>query len=341
MATLYAHRRMCPGMSRRHVCSVVEPVNQCCKLLAVTLLTARDIREIAADIGLRPTKQKGQNFVIDPNTVRSIVTAAGLEDAANVVEIGPGLGSLTLGLLEAGHCVTAVEIDELLAARLPHTVERFAGTEAADRDPETGTEAADRADRTARFSLVGADALKVTELPAPVSGGEANRPDALVANLPYNAAVPVLLHFLETFPSLKTVLVMVQLEVADRLAAAPGSRTYGVPSVKAQWYGDVRLAGRIGKNVFWPAPNIDSGLVRIDVTRTDRDPVQRRRLFSLVDAAFAQRRKTLRAALSGWAGSAQRAEELLLAAGLDPKVRGEALTVADFERLADVEGSRP
>ncbi len=328
-------------MSRRHVCSVVEPVNQCCKLLAVTLLTARDIREIAADIGLRPTKQKGQNFVIDPNTVRSIVTAAGLEDAANVVEIGPGLGSLTLGLLEAGHCVTAVEIDELLAARLPHTVERFAGTEAADRDPETGTEAADRADRTARFSLVGADALKVTELPAPVSGGEANRPDALVANLPYNAAVPVLLHFLETFPSLKTVLVMVQLEVADRLAAAPGSRTYGVPSVKAQWYGDVRLAGRIGKNVFWPAPNIDSGLVRIDVTRTDRDPVQRRRLFSLVDAAFAQRRKTLRAALSGWAGSAQRAEELLLAAGLDPKVRGEALTVADFERLADVEGSRP
>ncbi|WP_298415870.1 16S rRNA (adenine(1518)-N(6)/adenine(1519)-N(6))-dimethyltransferase RsmA [Brevibacterium sp.] len=307
----------------------------------MTLLTARDIREIAADIGLRPTKQKGQNFVIDPNTVRSIVTAAGLEDAANVVEIGPGLGSLTLGLLEAGHCVTAVEIDELLAARLPHTVERFAGTEAADRDPETGTEAADRADRTARFSLVGADALKVTELPAPVSGGEANRPDALVANLPYNAAVPVLLHFLETFPSLKTVLVMVQLEVADRLAAAPGSRTYGVPSVKAQWYGDVRLAGRIGKNVFWPAPNIDSGLVRIDVTRTDRDPVQRRRLFSLVDAAFAQRRKTLRAALSGWAGSAQRAEELLLAAGLDPKVRGEALTVADFERLADVEGSRP
>src|SRR5699024_5255534 len=199
---------------------MIVPGGQCCKLLAVTLLTARDIREIAADIGLRPTKQKGQNFVIDPNTVRSIVTAAGLEDAANVVEIGPGLGSLTLGLLEAGHSVTAVEIDELLAARLPYTVERFAGAEAADRDPETGTEAAgteaagteaaDRADRTARFSLVGADALKVTELPAPVSGGEANRPDALVANLPYNVAVPVLLHFLETFPSLKTVLVMVQ-----------------------------------------------------------------------------------------------------------------------------------
>ena len=314
----------------------------------MTLLTARDIREIAADIGLRPTKQKGQNFVIDPNTVRSIVTAAGLDEAANVVEIGPGLGSLTLGLLEAGHSVTAVEIDEALATRLPHTVARFAGAEAADPDPKTsaeagGAEAGEQASRTARFSLVGADALKVTELPTPVSGGEGNRPDALVANLPYNVAVPVLLHFLETFPSLKTVLVMVQLEVAERLAAAPGSRTYGVPSVKAQWYGDVRLAGRIGKNVFWPAPNIDSGLVRIDVTRTDRDPAQRRRLFTLIDAAFAQRRKTLRAALSGWAGCPQRAEELLLAAGIDPKTRGEALTVADFERLAaaSVEEPRP
>ncbi|UVI35115.1 16S rRNA (adenine(1518)-N(6)/adenine(1519)-N(6))-dimethyltransferase RsmA [Brevibacterium spongiae] len=277
----------------------------------MTLLTARDIRELAADIGLRPTKQKGQNFVIDPNTVRSIVTAAGLDKPSNVVEIGPGLGSLTLGLLEAGHSVTAVEIDEVLAAKLPETVERFAGTEAA-------------------FSLVNADALRVTELPE-------SQPEALVANLPYNVAVPVLLHFLETFSSLKSVLVMVQLEVAERLAAPPGSRTYGVPSVKAQWYGDVRLAGRIGKNVFWPAPNIDSGLVRIDVTRTDRDPADRRRLFGLVDAAFAQRRKTLRAALSGWAGSPQRSEALLTAAGIDPKTRGEALTVTDFERLAAVE----
>src|SRR5699024_4140968 len=177
------------------------------------------------------------------------------------------------------------------------TVEMFAGAEAADRDPETGTEAAgtegagteaaDRADRTARFSLVGDDALKVSELPAPVSGGEANRPDLPLANLPHNVPVPVLLHSLETLPSRKTVLGRDQLEVADRLAAAPGSRTYGVPSVKAQWFGDVRQAGRIGKNVFWPAPNIDSGLVRIDVTRTDRHPVQRRRLFSLLDAAFA------------------------------------------------------
>jgi 16S rRNA (adenine1518-N6/adenine1519-N6)-dimethyltransferase len=301
-------------------------------LLAVTLLTARDIRELAADIGLRPTKQKGQNFVIDPNTVRSIVTAAGLDEASNVVEIGPGLGSLTLGLLEAGHSVTAVEIDEVLASKLPSTVEKFEGAEAA-------------------FSLINADALRVTDLATgggsadeadADSGAEAdrsaaNRPDALVANLPYNVAVPVLLHFLETFPSLKAVLVMVQLEVAERLAAAPGSRTYGVPSVKAQWYGDVRLAGRIGKNVFWPAPNIDSGLVRIDVTRTDRNPEVRRRLFTLIDAAFAQRRKTLRAALSGWAGSAQKAEELLTAAGNDPRTRGEALGVADFERLAAVD----
>ncbi|MGO2038351.1 MAG: 16S rRNA (adenine(1518)-N(6)/adenine(1519)-N(6))-dimethyltransferase RsmA [Brevibacterium sp.] len=282
----------------------------------MTLLTARDIREIAADIGLRPTKQKGQNFVIDPNTVRSIVTAARLEPASSVVEIGPGLGSLTLGLLEAGHRVTAVEIDEVLAARLPDTIGKYGDSEA-----------------TANFDLVNADALKVTELP--------EAPDALVANLPYNVAVPVLLHFLEIFPSLSSVLVMVQLEVAERLAADPGSRTYGVPSVKAQWYGKVGLAGRIGKNVFWPAPNIDSGLVHIDVSRTDRDPDQRRRLFGVVDAAFAQRRKTLRAALAGWAGSAARAEELLLAAGIDPKTRGDALGVADFERLAQVAADRP
>ena len=279
--------------------------------MGVTLLTARDIRDIAADIGLRPTKQKGQNFVIDPNTVRSIVATADLAGAQNVVEIGPGLGSLTLGLLEAGHAVTAVEIDEVLAARLPATIAEFA-PEAVDR-----------------FDLVGADALKVTELP--------QAPDALVANLPYNVAVPVLLRFLEIFPSLRTVLVMVQLEVAERLAAGPGSRTYGVPSVKAQWYGEVGLAGRIGKNVFWPAPNIDSGLVRIDVTRSERDPAERTRLFSLVDAAFAQRRKTLRAALATWAGSPARAEEVLRAADIDPRTRGEALGVADFARLAAAE----
>lgn len=289
----------------------------------MTLLTARDIREIAADIGLRPTKQKGQNFVIDPNTVRSIVTSAKLEGVQNVVEIGPGLGSLTLGLLEAGHHVTAVEIDEVLASRLPSTIAKYTDS---STSAATVSSAEPAADQGANFDLVNADALKITELP--------REPQALVANLPYNVAVPVLLHFLEIFPSLKSVLVMVQLEVAERLAAGPGSRTYGVPSVKAQWYGDVTLAGRIGKNVFWPAPNIDSGLVHIDVSRTHRDPAQRRRLFSVVDAAFAQRRKTLRAALATWAGSPQHAEELLIAAGIDPKTRGEALGVADFERLA-------
>lgn len=284
----------------------------------MTLLTARDIREIAADIGLRPTKQKGQNFVIDPNTVRSIVTSAKLQENSSVVEIGPGLGSLTLGLLEAGHHVTAVEIDEVLADRLPATVAKH-----------TSSDPGEPADEASRFELVHADALKVTEL--------ATKPQALVANLPYNIAVPVLLHFLEIFPSLKSVLVMVQLEVAERLAAGPGSRTYGVPSVKSQWYGDVTLAGRIGKTVFWPAPNIDSGLVHIDVTRIQRDPQARTRLFSVVDAAFAQRRKTLRAALATWAGSPQRAEELLRSADINPKTRGEALGVADFERLAAAE----
>ena len=197
---------------------MIVPANECGKLLAVTLLTARDIREIAADIGLRPTKQKGQNFVIDPNTVRSIVASAKLQGHSSVVEIGPGLGSLTLGLLEAGHDVTAVEIDEVLAQRLPATVKKYGHTD-------------DAAEGAANFELVNADALRVTELPT--------APEALVANLPYNVAVPVLLHFLEIFPSLKSVLVMVQLEVAERLAAGPGSRTYGVPSVKAQWYGDV------------------------------------------------------------------------------------------------------
>ncbi len=297
--------------------------------MAVTLLTARDIREIAADLGLRPTKQKGQNFVIDPNTVRSIVAAARLDSPQNVVEIGPGLGSLTLGLLEAGHHVTAVEIDRLLAERLPETIR----THTQDLAEAGGTGNARVADASARFDLINADALRVTEVPT--------NPQALVANLPYNVAVPVLLHFLEIFPSLTSVLVMVQLEVAERLSAGPGSRTYGVPSVKAQWYGDVTLAGRIGKNVFWPAPNIDSGLVHIDVTRTERDPAARARLFSLVDAAFAQRRKTLRAALATWAGSAQRAEEILRAAGIDPRTRGEALGVADFERLAAAGAAAP
>lgn len=291
-----------------------------------TLLSARDVRVLADGLGLRPTKQRGQNFVIDPNTVRMIVGAAQLDGPQTVVEIGPGLGSLTLGLLDAGHRVVAVEIDELLASRLPETVHRFAADlfEAPER-----VEGADAPDFTEPFALVHADAMRVTELP-----DHLGEPTALVANLPYNVAVPVLLHFLATFPAIKQVLVMVQAEVADRLAAPPGSRTYGVPSVKAQWYGTVDRAADVGKNVFWPAPNVGSGLVRITRRDTPREG-DRDAVFAVVDAAFAQRRKTLRSALSGWAGSAAAAEAALTRAGVDPRARGETLTVDDFAAIAE------
>ncbi|WP_255499614.1 MULTISPECIES: 16S rRNA (adenine(1518)-N(6)/adenine(1519)-N(6))-dimethyltransferase RsmA [Aeromicrobium] len=273
----------------------------------VRLLGAADIRRLAEEAGVRPTKQRGQNFVIDGNTVRRIVDVSGVGPDDVVVEIGPGLGSLTLALLDRARHVTAVEIDEALAARLPATIEQFAPG-AADR-----------------FDLVQADAMRVTELPGPA-------PTALVANLPYNVSVPVLLHFLETFPSLRTVLVMVQAEVAHRLAAGPGSRTYGIPSVKAAWYADVRLAGNIGRNVFWPAPNVDSALVAM--TRHEPLPGDRAAVFRVVDAAFAQRRKTLRAALAGVAGGGPAAEAALTAAGIDPRTRGEQLTVEQFAAVA-------
>ena len=282
-----------------------------------TLLSARDVRVLADGLGLRPTKQRGQNFVIDPNTVRMIVGAAHLDGSQTVVEIGPGLGSLTLGLLDAGHRVVAVEIDELLASRLPETVHRFAA-DVFDASAGTGP-----------FALVNADAMRLTELP-----DHLGEPTALVANLPYNVAVPVLLHFLATFPAIRQVLVMVQAEVADRLAAPPGSRTYGVPSVKAQWYGTVDRAADVGKNVFWPAPNVGSGLVRIMRRETPREG-DRDAVFAVVDAAFAQRRKTLRSALSGWAGSAAAAEAVLTRAGVDPRARGETLTVDDFAAIAE------
>ncbi|TCI98701.1 16S rRNA (adenine(1518)-N(6)/adenine(1519)-N(6))-dimethyltransferase RsmA [Aeromicrobium sp. IC_218] len=287
----------------------------------VRLLTAPDVRTLADEIGLRPTKQRGQNFVIDPNTVRRIVRTSGIGDRDVVLEVGPGLGSLTLGLLETADRVVAIEVDEVLATRLPRTVEEHAGA-AADR-----------------FTLVLQDALRVTELPGPA-------PTALVANLPYNVSVPVLLHLLELLPSIERGLVMVQAEVAHRLAAGPGSRTYGVPSVKAAWYGDLHLAGNIGRNVFWPAPNVDSALV----AWTRREPPSvpgweteelRRRLITVVDAAFAQRRKTLRAALAGVAGSPAAAEEALVAAGLSPQVRGEQLDLDAFVRLAVAMGRTP
>lgn len=267
-----------------------------------------DVRRLVETAGIRPTKQRGQNFVTDANTVRRIVRAANLTPADVVVEIGPGLGSLTLGLLEVAQHVTAVEIDDTLAGLLPSTIGEYAPS------------------AVERFELLHADALRITELPGPA-------PTALVANLPYNISVPVLLHFLATFESIRTVLVMVQAEVAHRLAAGPGSRTYGVPSVKARWYADVELAGTVGRNVFWPSPNVDSALVRL-TRRESPDGADRAATFALIDAAFAQRRKTLRAALSSVAGSGAEAETALVAAGIDPKERGEQLTVSDFARLA-------
>ncbi|HEY3483474.1 MAG TPA: 16S rRNA (adenine(1518)-N(6)/adenine(1519)-N(6))-dimethyltransferase RsmA [Streptomyces sp.] len=274
------------------------------------LLGPADVRSLAAALGVRPTKQRGQNFVIDANTVRRIVRTADVRPDDTAVEVGPGLGSLTLALLEAADRVTAIEIDDVLAAALPATV--------AARMPS-------RADR---FALVHSDAMLVDELPGPP-------PTALVANLPYNVAVPVLLHMLATFPSIERTLVMVQAEVADRLAARPGNKVYGVPSVKANWYAEVKRAGSIGRNVFWPAPNVDSGLVSL----VRRDPpsttATRAEVFAAVDAAFAQRRKTLRAALAGWAGSAPAAEAALVAAGVSPQARGESLTVEEFAAIAE------
>lgn len=273
------------------------------------LLGPVEVRQLAARLGTRPTKTLGQNFVIDPNTVRRIVRLAEVGPDDHVVEVGPGLGSLTLALLPQVASLTAVEVDPVLAAELPATVGRHARPYAD------------------RLAVVTGDALRVAHLPGPP-------PTALVANLPYNVAVPVLLHLLELFPSLHRALVMVQAEVAERLAAAPGSKAYGVPSVKAAWYAEVRRAGRVGRTVFWPAPNVDSGLVAMTRHGPPATTASREEVFAVVDAAFAQRRKTLRAALAGWAGSAAAAEQALRAAGIDPKARGEALSVAEFARLA-------
>ena len=273
------------------------------------LLGAARVRELADRLGVRPTKQWGQNFVVDANTVRRIVRAAEVAPDDTVLEVGPGLGSLTLALLEPGCRVAAVEVDPVLASALPGTVAELAPA-AADR-----------------LTVVQADALRLEELPQP--------PTALVANLPYNVSVPVVLHLLQTFPSIRRVLVMVQLEVAERLAAPPGSRTYGVPSVKAAWYGQVRLAGRVPRSVFWPVPNVDSGLVSLERGDPPATPADREQVFAVVDAAFAQRRKTVRSALSGLAGGGPAAEAALLAAGVDPRSRGEQLDVAAFAAIAE------
>lgn len=275
-----------------------------------TLLGPADVRALASRLGIRPTKQRGQNFVIDANTVRRIVRAADLRADDVVVEVGPGLGSLTLALLGEVRRVVAIEVDPVLAAALPETLATYA------------PEVADRCE------VLSADALRLESIPGPA-------PTALVANLPYNVSVPVLLHLLALLPSLERGLVMVQSEVADRLAAAPGSKVYGVPSVKAAWYADVRRAGVVGRNVFWPAPNVESGLVAWTRREPPATSATREEVFAVVDAAFAQRRKVLRGALRDLAGSGEAAEAALTKAGVDPTARGESLTIEEFARIAE------
>lgn len=276
------------------------------------MLGPADVRRLAGELDVRPTKKLGQNFVHDANTVRRIVAASGVRAEDVALEVGPGLGSLTLALLPAARSVTAVEVDPLLAGRLPTTVHEHAPV-LADR-----------------LHVVEADAMRVgAEDLGPVT------PTVLVANLPYNVAVPVVLHLLAELPSLRCGLVMVQQEVAERMSAGPGSRTYGVPSVKAAWFADVQRAGSVSRSVFWPVPNVDSGLVSFTRTSPPSTAVSRAEVFRVVDAAFAQRRKTLRSALSGWAGSSAEAEQRLRAAGVDPHARGEQLAVADFTRIAE------
>ncbi|SDU79008.1 16S rRNA (adenine(1518)-N(6)/adenine(1519)-N(6))-dimethyltransferase RsmA [Arcanobacterium phocae] len=286
----------------------------------VPLLGPVKIRQLAEQLHIRPTKTLGQNFVHDAGTVRRIVRDAGVVAGDHVVEVGPGLGSLTLAILETGAILSAIEIDPPLANALPATI--------AEVQPES----------VANFAVTNRDAmdiLSVADLAVPdvIKCTDQFMPKHLVANLPYNVAVPVLLTLLQSLPTLETVTVMVQLEVADRLAAQPGSKTYGVPSVKANWYADVWRGAKISRNVFWPVPNVDSALVHMR-RHPEPEGVDRRDVFAVVDAAFAQRRKTLRAALSTWAGSPARAEEILRAADVDPSLRGEKLTVDQFIAIA-------
>jgi 16S rRNA (adenine1518-N6/adenine1519-N6)-dimethyltransferase len=273
----------------------------------VELLGGAEIRRLAEELDLRPTKKLGQNFVIDPNTIRKIVSSAILSPRDKVVEIGPGLGSLTLGLLEKVNQLVVVEFDDRLAGRLKQTLDQKAPGHSCQ--------------------IVAADAMTVTSLPF--------EPDALVANLPYNISVPVLLHFMEYFPSLKKGLVLVQAEVAARLVAAPGSKVYGSPSAKLAWYAKANGAGVVSRNIFWPIPNVDSALVYFEKRDEEFPSDLRNEVFKVIDGAFAQRRKTLRQALADWAGSATEAERVLVAAGISPQARGEDLAIEDFVRLAE------
>jgi 16S rRNA (adenine1518-N6/adenine1519-N6)-dimethyltransferase len=274
---------------------------------APTLLGPAEIRDLAEMLGVNPTKKLGQNFVIDGNTVRRIVKVAAVKPGETVVEVGPGLGSLTLGILEVGAEVVAVEIDDRLAEQLPLTVQLM--------------------QPAAQLTVIRADALKIAELPGD--------PTRLVANLPYNVSVPVLLHLLEHFPSIRAGVVMVQAEVGERLAALPGSKIYGSPSVKAAWYGSFRTAGKVSRQVFWPVPNVDSILIAFERRATELESEELRlATFALVDGAFQQRRKMLRQSLSTVLGDSTQASAVLTAAGIDPTERGEQLTVHDFLTIA-------
>ena len=275
----------------------------------MTLLGAAQIRELAAALDLKPSKSLGQNFVIDSNVCTKIVRTAAVGPTDIALEIGPGLGSLTLALLESAASVVAVEIDPRLAGQLPITV-------------------ANHCEHPENLTVLNQDALTIQALPVD--------PTVLVANLPYNVSVPVLLHLLEKFESLRTGVVMVQAEVADRLAAKPGTKDYGIPSVKAAWWAEVKGAGSVSRSVFWPAPNVDSKLVSFTRRQTPGDEELRRKVFTIIDAAFAQRRKMLRSALSSLYGSSSAAEEILMRAKIDPTLRGEALEIAGFCAIAAV-----
>ncbi len=271
------------------------------------LLGAAEIREIAERIGVRPTKKLGQNFVVDANTCRKIVKSADVGPQDIALEIGPGLGSLTLAMLESAESVIAIEIDDRLALELPATAARHGFD-------------------SSKLTIVNADAMAISELPV--------NPTVLVANLPYNVSVPVLLRFLELFPTLRSGIVMVQSEVADRLVAKPNSKTYGSPSVKAAWWADLTSAGTVSRSIFWPVPNVDSSLVRFVRHQNAGDEVLRKTTFKIIDAAFAQRRKMMRAALSDICGSSSEASAVIEASGIDPTIRGEALELVDFIKIA-------
>ena len=271
------------------------------------LLGAAEIREIAERIGLRPTKKLGQNFVVDANTCRKIVKSADVGPTDIALEIGPGLGSLTLAMLESASEVIAIEIDDRLAAELPETAQRH------------GLDAS-------KLTIINQDAMGVTTLP--------KEPTVLVANLPYNVSVPVLLRFLELFPTLRSGVVMVQSEVADRLVAKPNSKVYGSPSVKATWWADLSSAGPVSRSIFWPVPNVDSSLVRFVRHQSAGDEALRKATFKIIDAAFAQRRKMMRAALSDLCGGSAAASSIIEASGIDPTIRGESLQLSDFIKIA-------